>query len=281
MNVQRGSKRSGARRHDQRVQNDLPDHQTECVQQELMLPIDMARDEGAHGSEDGGDQKWRVVEFLERRFRHDSKQQRGQRNIEQKEVHPCQTRFRQTLGPATGEANEDQAEIRQRQVENVDHGDTSFSSLLAPDRQRGGPAKAKVKFVRLPLASATMMVYSTRYDKSADRQISDRTDRPPPDLLVPGRDLRYRSGIQQYRGMVVVDPRRCPASQGSAVLSSARREFGIGIRRLRLRAEPIARQFRRADPAFASRRDFREGQVGQLPPAQSFAELNCASSKAS
>ena len=43
MNVQRGSKRSGARRHDQRVQNDLPDHQTECVQQGLMLPIDMAR----------------------------------------------------------------------------------------------------------------------------------------------------------------------------------------------------------------------------------------------
>jgi hypothetical protein len=38
----------------------------------------------AHGSEGGGDQKWRVVEFLERRFRHDPKQQRGQRNIEQK-----------------------------------------------------------------------------------------------------------------------------------------------------------------------------------------------------
>src|SRR5260370_8421468 len=76
--------------------------------------------------------------------------------------------------------------------------------------------------------------------------------------------------------MVVVDPRGRPASQGSAVLSSARREFGIGIRRLRFRAEPFARQFRRADPAFASRRDFREGQVGQLPPAQSLAELTFA-----
>jgi hypothetical protein len=69
------------------------------------------------------------------------------------------------------------------------------------------------------------MVYSTSYDKSADRQVSDRTDRPPPDLFLPGRDLRYRSGIQQYRGMVAVDPRGSPAAQGPAVLSSARREF--------------------------------------------------------
>src|SRR2546425_7758574 len=111
------------------------------------------------------------------------------------------------------------------------------------------------------------MVYSTRYDKNADRQISDRTDRPPPDLFVPGRDLRYRSGIQQYRGMVVVDPRGGPAAQGSAVLPSACRKFGIGIRRLRLRAKPVARRFRRTDPAFASRRDIREGQVGRLSPA--------------
>src|ERR1700709_2425030 len=97
------------------------------------------------------------------------------------------------------------------------------------------------------------MVYSTSYDKSADRQISDRADRPPPDLFVPGRDLRYRSGIQQYRGMVVIDSRGRPAAQGPAVLSPARREFGIGIRRLRFRAESVARRFRRTDPAFAGR----------------------------
>src|ERR1700737_4837371 len=117
------------------------------------------------------------------------------------------------------------------------------------------------------------MVYSTRYDKNADRQISDRTDRSPPDLFVPGRDLRYRSGIQQYRRMVVVDPRGGPASQGSAVLSSARREFRIGIRRLRFGAKSAARRFRRADPAFAGRRDFHKGQIGRLSPAQSVAEL--------
>jgi hemimethylated DNA binding protein len=51
------------------------------------------------------------------------------------------------------------------------------------------------------------MVYSTEDDKSANRQISDRPDRPPPDILFPWRDLRYRSGIQQYRGMVAVDSR--------------------------------------------------------------------------
>src|ERR1700689_3128735 len=117
------------------------------------------------------------------------------------------------------------------------------------------------------------MVYSTRYDKNADRQVSDRTDRPSPDLFVPGRDFRYRSGIQQYRGMVAVDPRRRPAAQGSAVLSFARRKFRIRIRRLRLRAKSAARRVGRTDPAFASRGDFRKGQVGRLSPAQSVAEL--------
>src|SRR5436309_1704021 len=68
------------------------------------------------------------------------------------------------------------------------------------------------------------MVYSTAYDKNPDRQIPDRADRSPPDLFVPGRDLRHRSGIQQYRGMVAFDPRGRPAAQGPAVLSPARRQ---------------------------------------------------------
>src|SRR6201996_5800630 len=117
------------------------------------------------------------------------------------------------------------------------------------------------------------MVYSTRYDKNAYRQISDRTDRPPPDLFVPGRDFRHRSGIQQYRGMVAVDPRGCPPAQGPAVLSFARRELGIGIRRLCFRTEPVARRFRRTDPAFPSRRDLCEGQIRRLPAAQPVTEL--------
>jgi hypothetical protein len=47
------------------------------------------------------------------------------------------------LDPPQAKADEDQAEIRQRQVENVDHGDASFSSLLAPDLQRGGLGNSK------------------------------------------------------------------------------------------------------------------------------------------
>src|SRR5512132_1145488 len=125
----------------------------------------------------------------------------------------------------------------------------------------------------MPLASATIMVYSTGYDQSAYRQIPDRADRPPPGVFIPGRDFRYRSGIQQYRGMVVVDPRGGSAPQGSAVLSPARGKFGVRIRRLCLRTKPAAGRFRRADPAFAGRRDLREGQVGRLSPTQSFAEL--------
>src|SRR6185437_6032630 len=74
--------------------------------------------------------------------------------------------------------------------------------------------------------------------------------------------------------MVAVDPRRGPAAQGSAVLSSARRELGIGIRRLRIRAKSVARRFRRADPALAGRRDFCQRQVGRLSAPESVAELN-------
>src|SRR5882724_549561 len=84
----------------------------------------------------------------------------------------------------------------------------------------------------LPLASATIMVYSTGHDQSAHRQISDRADCPPPGVFIPGRDFRYRSGIQQYRGMVVVDSRGASASQGPAVLSLARGKFGTRIRPL-------------------------------------------------
>jgi hypothetical protein len=71
-----------------------------------------------------------------------------------------------------------------------------------------------------------------------------------------------------------------PPPQGSAVLSSARRELGIRIRRLCFRAEPAARRFGRADPAFPGGRDFREGQIGRLSAAEPVAELTLALSLA-
>src|SRR4029079_5962720 len=104
-----------------------------------------------------------------------------------------------------GKPDENYPEIRQRQIENLDHGQNVFFFVFASNQALGGPAATGL-IRRLPLASATILVYSTIYDKNADRQISDRADRSPPDFFIPGRDLRYRSGIQQYRGMVAFDP---------------------------------------------------------------------------
>src|SRR5262245_58036884 len=124
-----------------------------------------------------------------------------------------------------------------------------------------------------------MMVYRRSYDQSAYRQVSDRADRPPPGVFVPGRDFRHRSRVQQHRGMVAVDSGRGAAAQGPAVLSLARGKFRDGIRRLCLRAESAARRFRRADPPFAGRRDLCEGQVRRLPSAQPIVELGDISGK--
>jgi hypothetical protein len=99
---------------------------------------------GTDRAEGGGDQEWRVVEFLKRRLRGDAEQQRRQRDIEQEEVHPGQTLLRKALGLAAGVADEDQAEIRQREIENGDHGETSLFIVVGPDRQWDGSATAKV-----------------------------------------------------------------------------------------------------------------------------------------
>ena len=187
--MQRCRERSGASRHDQRIEHDLPDHQTERVQQRPVFAIGernqqrhdrkqkdavaaedqrgrrrglraehRQRQTGAHvadiaecagktcqrrftkrqppeqpshnhgqneragGAERGRDQKRRIVEFRERRLRHDAEQQGGQRHVEQKEVHPGQACLRQVFGFSAGKADEDQAEIRQRQIEDIDHG---------------------------------------------------------------------------------------------------------------------------------------------------------------
>ena len=87
--------------------------------------------------------EWRVIEFRKRRLRHDPEQQSGQRNIEQEEVHPRQAMLREAFDPATGEADEDQPEIRQCEIENVDHGGASFSSVFAPIGILNGPAHCK------------------------------------------------------------------------------------------------------------------------------------------
>src|SRR5262245_52004086 len=125
-----------------------------------------------------------------------------------------------------------------------------------------------------PLASAAVLVYFPEHGKSAHRQIPDRPDRPPPGLSVSWRDLRHRSGIQQHRRMVRVDPRRSPAAQGSAVLSPVRRERGDRVHRLCVGAESVARHVRRAGAPPAGGRGVRERRVGQLSPPQRGSQLD-------
>ena len=62
-----------------------------------------------------------VVELLERRLGQDAEEQRRQRQIDDEKIHPRQAAVGNALEPPTGEAQEDQAEIGQREVEDVDH----------------------------------------------------------------------------------------------------------------------------------------------------------------
>lgn len=74
--------------------------------------------------------RWWVVELRKRCFRHDDEQQGRQRHVEQEEVHPSEAGFRQLLRLAAGEADENQAEIRHRKIENIDHFKERFGRLL-------------------------------------------------------------------------------------------------------------------------------------------------------
>src|SRR5262249_51972930 len=73
-------------------------------------------------------------------------------------------------------------------------------------------------------------------------QFRHRLVRAPPRLPVPRRDLRRRSDLLQYRGVVARDPRGGASAQGPAVLSPARREREDHLRGLRVRAEPAPRR---------------------------------------
>ena len=106
---------------------------------------------GHRGNSEGGQCRQRgrederdVVEFLERCPRHDAEEQCRQRHIEQEEVHPRQPVLRQGLGLAAGEPDENQAEIRQCEIENVDHRDGSFSTWLPPLGGLQGPAQQRL-----------------------------------------------------------------------------------------------------------------------------------------
>jgi len=73
------------------------------------------------GAERGRKDEAGVVELLERGLRQDAKEQRRQRQIDDEKIHPGQTAVGDAFVPSAGKSEEDQAEIGQREVEDVDH----------------------------------------------------------------------------------------------------------------------------------------------------------------
>ena len=71
------------------------------------------------------------VETVAQCAKRDAEQERRQRDIQQEEIHPGETGFRQPFGLAAGKTDEDQAEIGQRQIEYISHAGSVFSSMFS------------------------------------------------------------------------------------------------------------------------------------------------------
>jgi hypothetical protein len=75
--------------------------------------------------------------LLQRRLRDDAIEQRRQRHVEDEEVHPGEARLRDCLELPAAKPQEDQAEERQRQIDDLEHaGCLSAAPALVnlPDR---------------------------------------------------------------------------------------------------------------------------------------------------
>src|SRR5262249_14581548 len=91
--------------------------------------------------------------------------------------------------------------------------------------------------------------------------------------FVPGRHFRYRSGVQQHRGMVAVDSRERASEQGPAVLPPVRRELRDGICCLCVRTESPAGYVERAGSPSPGERGVRARRQRRLSAAQRRSEL--------
>jgi malyl-CoA/(S)-citramalyl-CoA lyase len=89
-------------------------------------------------------------------------------------------------------------------------------------------AKVVVDLARLVAAKVCRNpgLCRSEHGQNAQRQVQDRPGGSSPPVSVSRCRVRHRSGVQQYRGVVPVDPRRGSAAQGSAVLSLVRGECG-------------------------------------------------------
>src|SRR3954465_7649384 len=125
-----------------------------------------------------------------------------------------------------------------------------------------------------PLAYAAILgLCRSEHGQNAQREVQDRPGGSSPPVSVYRCRVRHRSGVQQYRGVVPVDPGGGSAAQGPAILSLVRRECGERIHRVRVRAESLARHVGGTGAPSSGRRGVRAGREGKLPTAQLTAEL--------
>ena len=214
-----------------------------------MSPRDSSTDAHEHHREDQVGRKHRAEDeapfgqLLDRRLGEQLEEQGRQRDVDDEGVHPAERFDRLAGDPRNQEADEDQAEERYDQTDDVGH----CVAMPLPMRLRLTRCPAR-QAPGLNLHAALRQIAFKGADMIGMKtaKFSDRPGGAPPAVSVSRRDLRRRSGVQQHRGMVPVDPRRGAAAQGSALLPPARREFGNRVHRLCLRAEPARRQRRRA-----------------------------------
>src|SRR6185312_15872679 len=76
-----------------------------------------------------------LAELLQRGLREDAVEQRRQRHVNDEVVHPAERGVGDLLDPAAGETDEDEAEERQSEVEDVDHS----ADLRRPWAARAAP----------------------------------------------------------------------------------------------------------------------------------------------
>src|SRR5439155_25459059 len=83
-------------------------------------------------------------DFGKRCLGHDAEQQRRQRNVQQEESSSRRGPIPEAPGLAAGKADEDQAEIGKREVEDIDHLENVFSSVISGVWRRTWPPHVKV-----------------------------------------------------------------------------------------------------------------------------------------
>ena len=226
--------------------------------------------EGAIGREGRGQDEGPAGRIGQRRLGDQPEEQRRHGQIGDEEAQPGEAVVAHPAQPAGAIAEEQHAEERENEPEDIAHDRCSETRSLWRYAAGRGPAPpsppaAAYRFRQnrsivagkpvwrdltrcpAPCVSAAGRVQSPGvrdHEQDALGQICHRAGCAAPHLPVPRRRLRCRPGLRQHRGMVAGDPRGRAPVQGPALLPPVRRKRGKRIHRLRFGAEPAARRFR-------------------------------------